>query len=200
MSHNDEKTGVKNERSSPRINIVFPLIFTTISTTDFEEEKRRLPTIPATGMDTADISSLNIDEKGLFHQISVNNPDMALIWQSLNTKLNLIIDILNEHVSADTVVGKTNGHCVDLSGNGIGIMADGKFKYGRLIKLSLSPPSKEPFKVTAVGKIMRVERIKSTPEKDVKLGVDFLLMNEVDQELLIIYTSKRDREDIPSTE
>jgi len=79
-------------------------------------------------------------------------------------------------------------------------MADGKFKWGQLIKLSLSPPSKEPFKVTAVGKITRVERIKSTPEKDVKLGVDFLLMNEVDQELLIIYTSKRDREDIPSTE
>ncbi|MBU2591264.1 MAG: hypothetical protein KKC21_04505 [Nitrospinae bacterium] len=119
MSHNDEKTEIKNERSSLRIDITFPLTFTTISTTDFEEEKRRLPTIPATGMDTADISSLTIDEKGVFHQISASNPDMALIWQSLNKKLDLIIDILNEHVSTDTVVGKTNGHCVDLSGNGI---------------------------------------------------------------------------------
>lgn len=200
MDH-EEQEGIKNERSSFRIGISFPIIFTPISTTDFEDEKSHLPTVPATDdMDTADISSLSVEEKGIFHQISASNPDMAIAWKSLNKKLDLIIDILNEHIIDGPVVEKISGHCVDLSGNGISIIADGNFKYGQLLKLSISPPSKEPFNITAIGKITRVERIKSTPEKDVKLGVDFLLMSEADQELLITYILKKHREHSLKTE
>ncbi len=196
ISNNSEK---KKVRGSIRVAVNFPLSFTPISEKEFGDIKDTFcahTTSDREGRPSLrqDLPSLNDMEKEMEETLGQGFLQM---WRLIDHKLNLIYSTLMKESFGEW---EREGICVELGGWGLKLVdREGVVKSGDRLKMRISPLTYPPFSIVVLGTVQRAEN-KENEHGDplCEAAVAFDTINRDDQEGLIAYLFKRQREIIRS--
>lgn len=189
----------KDMRDSLRVAVHFPLLFTSISKKEFESIKDSFclhRTSDREGIPSPfqDASTIQMMERELEETLG---PAFIQMWRLLNHKLDLIYATLSRGGPGEWQGEAT---CVELGGQGLKIAdRSGVLEANQYLKLRISPLTYPPFSVEVLGKLQRTEKEEDENGAPVyKAAIEFEAINKDDQEALIAYLFKRQREIIRS--
>ncbi|MBU8911503.1 MAG: PilZ domain-containing protein [Desulfobacterales bacterium] len=114
-----------------------------------------------------------------------------LIYQT-NLKIDHILNILE---SKDTEKYTSAGsECINISGSGMRLAVNHRFLIGDIIAFRVFLPLSSRTWINVLGKVMSVTESESDSENRYSTAVKFIDLSEVDQEMIIRYVFKRQRE------
>lgn len=186
-------------RDSLRVAVHFPLLFTTLSEKEFESIKDSFcfhrtsdrEGIPSPVQDVYTIQTMEQELENSFGHAFVH------MWRLLNNKLDLIYSTISR---AGLEEWKCKATCVELGGQGLKMTeTGGALEANQYLKLRISPHTYPPFAVEVLGRIQRLEKTEGeNGNNSYEAAVVFEAINRDDQEALIAYLFKRQREIIRS--
>lgn len=197
--YNQKGTGSKKEemRDSLRVAVHFPLLFTPLSEKEYGSIKDSFcfhrtsdrEGIPSPVQDVYSIQTMEQELENSFGHAFVH------MWRLLNNKLDLIYSTISR---AGLEEWKGKATCIELGGQGLKMTEmGGALETDQYLKLRISPHTYPTFAVEVLGKIQRVEK-KEDGNSVYEAAVVFEAINRDDQEALIAYLFKRQREIIRS--
>lgn len=186
-------------RDSIRVAVSFPLSYTPISEKEFESIKDSYclhSTSDREGRPSQQQDLPPIKEMEREMEESLGR-GFVQMWRLIDHKLNLIYSALTKERLEEW---KRETTCIELSALGLKLLERNEsIKSDGRLKMRISPFTYPPFSISVLGTIQRTEEKKDNHgDLLYKTAVVFDAINQDDQESLIAYLFKRQREIIRS--
>jgi len=185
-----------SERGNVRVSVYFPVRFRLPSDPDHLADLiTSHRTCDRFGAPPSAFSDMPSDLTDLT-EFQETSPHLFSMWMSLERKIDHLIWMTHKETFEDRDMEQ--GVCIDMSAGGACIQTDRALAPGNTIHMRMSPPTFPVFLIETLGVVISSHRNERDKGKW-STRVEFTAINKSDQEDLITYIFKRQREILRDT-
>ncbi|ATX78574.1 PilZ domain-containing protein [Mariprofundus aestuarium] len=175
------KNGRRNHRETFRQDEVLAIKEELLTPEQFSLEMNKVGTVS---------QNSRLAQELLNHDSQENlSPEVAGALEALDLKLNFLISLQMEK-SDDA---EHDQRLVSLSSTGIGFSTQERFKKGDHLKIKMNLPMFPPVKLELIGEVVAISS-RGKSRSETWIGVSFLHRCKEDEEIIVKYLFKRQRE------